>query len=111
MITATQEKVVPAPGRHGLVYVDTVIVAHSNEAEWQKFKGDHTNEAILDRIVVVRVPYNLRLSEEIKIYQKIIRHSVFAPVARTPGSRFHVRGSVPFRAHQQMRSDDQTKAL
>ena len=53
MITATQEKVIPAPGRHGLVYVDTVIVAHSNEAEWQKFKADHTNEAILDRIVVV----------------------------------------------------------
>ncbi|NIO09231.1 MAG: serine protein kinase [Deltaproteobacteria bacterium] len=77
MITATQEKVIPAPGRHGLVYVDTVIVAHSNEAEWQKFKADHTNEAILDRIVVVRVPYNLRLSEEVKIYQKIIRNSEF----------------------------------
>ncbi|MBI4522528.1 MAG: serine protein kinase [Deltaproteobacteria bacterium] len=77
MITATQEKVIPAPGRHGLVYVDTVIVAHSNEAEWQKFKADHTNEAILDRIVVVRVPYNLRLSEEVKIYQKIIRNSDF----------------------------------
>jgi serine protein kinase len=77
MITATQEKVVPAPGRHGLVYVDTVIVAHSNEAEWQKFKADHTNEAILDRIVVVRVPYNLRLSEDVKIYQKIIRNSDF----------------------------------
>ena len=77
MITATQEKVVPAPGRHGLVYVDTVIVAHSNEAEWQKFKSDHTNEAILDRIVVIRVPYNLRLSEEVKIYQKIIRNSDF----------------------------------
>ena len=77
MITATQEKVVPAPGRHGLVYVDTVIIAHSNEAEWQKFKADHTNAAILDRIVVIRVPYNLRLSEEVKIYQKIIRHSDF----------------------------------
>lgn len=77
MITATQEKVIPAPGRHGMVYVDTVIVAHSNEAEWQKFKSDHTNEAILDRIVVVKVPYNLRLSEEVKIYQKIIRHSDF----------------------------------
>ena len=60
-----------------MVYVDTVIVAHSNEAEWQKFKSDHTNEAILDRIVVVKVPYNLRLSEEVKIYQKIIRHSDF----------------------------------
>jgi serine protein kinase len=77
MITATQEKVIPAPGRHGLVYVDTCIVAHSNEAEWQKFKADHTNEAILDRIVVIKVPYNLRLSEEVKIYQKIIRHSDF----------------------------------
>ena len=77
MITATQEKVVPAPGRHGLVYVDTVIFAHSNEAEWQKFRADHTNEAILDRIVVVKVPYNLRLSEEVKIYQKIIRNSDF----------------------------------
>src|SRR3989344_574571 len=77
MITATQEKVVPAPGRHGLVYVDAVIVAHSNESEWQKFKADHTNEAILDRIVVVKVPYNLRLSEEVKIYQKIIRESDF----------------------------------
>src|SRR5499433_2804410 len=77
MITATQEKVIPAPGRHGMVYVDTVIVAHSNEAEWQKFKADHTNEAILDRIVVVKVPYNLRLSEEVKIYQKILRNSDF----------------------------------
>jgi serine protein kinase len=77
MITATQEKVIPAPGRHGMVYVDTTIVAHSNEAEWQKFRADHTNEAILDRIVVVKVPYNLRLSEEVKIYQKIIRNSDF----------------------------------
>ena len=77
MITATQEKFVPAPGRHGTIYVDSVIVAHSNEAEWQKFKADHTNEAILDRIVVVKVPYNLRLSEEVKIYQKILKKSDF----------------------------------
>jgi serine protein kinase len=77
MITATQERFVPAPGRHGTVYVDTCIVAHSNEAEWQKFKADHTNEAILDRIVVVRVPYNLRLSEEVKIYGKFLKRSKF----------------------------------
>jgi serine protein kinase len=77
MITATQEKHIPAPGRHGMVYVDTCIVAHSNEAEWKKFKSDHANEAILDRIVTVKVPYNLRLSEEVKIYQKIIRQSRF----------------------------------
>jgi serine protein kinase len=77
MITATQEKSIPAPGRHGMIYVDTCIVAHSNEAEWKRFKSDHTNEAILDRIVVVKVPYNLRLSEEVKIYKKIISHSNF----------------------------------
>jgi serine protein kinase len=77
MITATQEKFIPAPGRHGTVYVDTCIVAHSNEAEWQRFRGDPTNEAILDRIVVVKVPYNLRLSEEIKIYQKLLDLSDF----------------------------------
>ncbi len=77
MITATQEKFVPAPGRHGTIYVDTCIVAHSNEAEWQKFKADHTNEAILDRIVVVKVPYNLRLSEEVKIYEKFLAGSKF----------------------------------
>ena len=77
MITATQEKFIPAPGRHGTIYVDSVIVAHSNEAEWQKFKADHTNEAILDRIVVIKIPYNLRMSEEIKIYQKILNKSDF----------------------------------
>ncbi len=77
MITATQEKQIPAPGRHGMIYVDTCIVAHSNEAEWKKFKSDHTNEAILDRIVTIKVPYNLILSEEVKIYKKIIRLSQF----------------------------------
>lgn len=77
MITATQEKSIPAPGRHGMIYVDTCIIAHSNEAEWKKFKSDHTNEAILDRIVTVKIPYNLRLSEEVKIYNKIISKSNF----------------------------------
>ena len=77
MITATQEKMIPAPGRHGMVHIDQVIIAHSNEAEWKKFKSDHTNEAILDRIVVVAVPYNLEISEEVKIYKKIIEASDF----------------------------------
>ena len=66
-----------APGRHGTVYVDTVIVAHSNEAEWQKFRADPTNEAILDRIVTIKVPYNLRQSEEVKIYRKLLDVSGF----------------------------------
>lgn len=77
MLTATQEKSVPAPGKHGMIYFDGVIVAHSNEAEWNRFKADHTNEAILDRIVKIEVPYVLRLSEETKIYQKMIMKSDF----------------------------------
>lgn len=77
MITATQEKMIPAPGRHGMIYVDTVIIAHSNEAEWRKFRADHTNEAILDRIVTIKVPYNMELSEEVRIYRKILNASKF----------------------------------
>ncbi len=84
IITATQEKFIPAPGRHGTVYVDTCICAHSNEAEWQKFKGDHTNEAILDRIVVIKVPYNLRLDEEVKIYEKMLSESEYKGVHIAP---------------------------
>ena len=77
IITATQEKSVPSPGKGSMIYFDGLIVAHSNEAEWNKFKSDHTNEAILDRIVKVEVPYCLELSEEIKIYEKILKKSNF----------------------------------
>lgn len=77
IITATQEKSVPSPGKGSMIYFDGVIVAHSNEAEWNKFKSDHTNEAILDRIVKIEVPYCLELDEEVKIYQKILNRSNF----------------------------------
>lgn len=77
MITATQEKNIPSPGKNAMIYFDGVILAHSNEAEWNKFKADHTNEAILDRIVKVEVPYCLELNEEIKIYEKMLKSSKF----------------------------------
>jgi serine protein kinase len=77
MITATQEKSIPSPGKGSMIYFDGVILAHSNEAEWNKFKSDHTNEAILDRIVKIEVPYCLELNEEIKIYQKMLKQSNF----------------------------------
>ncbi|AKL96277.1 serine protein kinase PrkA [Clostridium aceticum] len=77
MITATQEKSIPSPGKGSMIYFDGIILAHSNEAEWNKFKADHTNEAILDRIVKIEVPYCLELREEIKIYQKILKNSKF----------------------------------
>lgn len=77
IITATQEKSIPSPGKSSMIYFDGIIVAHSNEAEWVKFKSDHTNEAILDRIVKIEVPYCLELNEEIKIYEKILKKSNF----------------------------------
>jgi len=77
MITATQEKNVPAPGKQAMIYFDGVILAHCNEAEWNKFKSEHTNEAILDRIVRVNIPYSLEFEQEVKIYQKLIGRSDF----------------------------------
>ncbi|MGL5869030.1 PrkA family serine protein kinase [Clostridium chrysemydis] len=77
IITATQEKSIPSPGKGSMIYFDGVIIAHSNEAEWNKFKADHTNEAILDRIVKIEVPYCLELDEEKKIYEKILKKSSF----------------------------------
>ena len=77
MITATQEKAVPSPGKGPMIYFDGVILAHCNEAEWNKFKSENTNEAILDRIVRVNVPYCLEVSEEVKIYQKLLASSDF----------------------------------
>jgi len=77
MITATQEKAVPSPGKGPMIYFDGVILAHCNEAEWNKFKSENTNEAILDRIVRVNVPYCLEVSQEIKIYEKMLGLSDF----------------------------------
>ena len=75
MITATQEKAIPSPGKGAMIYFDGVILAHCNEAEWNKFKSENTNEAILDRIVRVNVPYCLEVSEEQKIYKKMLDES------------------------------------
>ncbi len=94
MITATQEKSVPSPGKGPMIYFDGVILAHSNEAEWNKFKSDHTNEAILDRIVKIEIPYCLELNEEMKIYEKILKKSRFkahiAPHAIEVASMFAI---------------------
>ncbi len=77
IITATQEKRVPCPGKHDMLHFDGVILAHCNEAEWNKFQSEHTNEAILDRVVKINVPYVLELDQEIKIYEKILGRSDF----------------------------------
>jgi serine protein kinase len=76
-ITATQEKLVPAPGKHPMVYHDLFILSHCNEAEWAKFRSNNLNEAIMDRIYKIEVPYVLELSEEEKIYKKRLGESDF----------------------------------
>ena len=77
MLTATQEKRVPSPGKNDMLYFDGVILSHCNESEWNRFKAEHTNEAILDRVVKIEVPYVLELDQEMKIYQKMINRSDF----------------------------------
>jgi serine protein kinase len=77
IITATQEKRVPSPGKHDMLFFDGVILAHCNEAEWNRFKSEHTNEAIIDRVVKINVPYCLELSQEQRIYEKILKGSDF----------------------------------
>lgn len=77
IITATQEKRVPAPGKHDMIHFDGVILAHCNESEWNRFQSEHTNEAILDRVVKVNVPYVLELDQEVKIYEKLLSRSSF----------------------------------
>jgi len=77
MLTATQEKRVPTPGKNDMLYFDGVILSHCNESEWNRFKSEHTNEAILDRVLKIEVPYVLELDQEQKIYEKIINKSDF----------------------------------
>ena len=109
MITATQEKSVPSPGKGPMIYFDGVILAHCNEAEWNKFKSENTNEAILDRIVRVNVPYCLEVSEETKIYQKLLGLSDFnghvAPHTLEVASMF----AVLSRLHPSNKVDPLTK--
>ncbi|BBA33334.1 serine protein kinase [Methylocaldum marinum] len=75
LLTATQEG--NYKGTEGLSAIpfEGIIMAHSNESEWLQFKNNKNNEAFLDRVYVVKVPYCLRVSEEIKIYEKLLIHS------------------------------------
>jgi len=62
-------------GRFALIYADELIVAHTNEAEYRAFISNKRNEALVSRMIVIKVPYTLKVSEEIKIYEKLIRQS------------------------------------
>jgi serine protein kinase len=72
--TVAGEQTIKA-SRFALIYCDVAVVAHTNEYEYNSYFGNKENEAMIDRIFVVRVPYNLQVSEEIKIYDKLISQS------------------------------------
>jgi len=86
LLTATQEG--NYMGTEGLSAIpfDGIVLAHSNESEWLAFKNNRNNEAFLDRIYIVKVPYCLRVSEEVKIYDKLLRNSSLSKAPCAPGT-------------------------
>ena len=86
LLTATQEGNFKGTEGFGAIPFDGVVLAHSNESEWKAFRNNKHNEAFLDRIYIVKVPYCLRVSEEAKIYQKLIRESSLGLAKCAPGT-------------------------
>ncbi|MEZ5528801.1 MAG: PrkA family serine protein kinase [Porticoccaceae bacterium] len=75
LLTATQEGNYNGTEAIGAIPFDGIVLAHSNEAEWKNFKNNKNNEAFIDRVYIVKVPYCLRVSEEIEIYRKLLHNS------------------------------------
>lgn len=75
LLTATQEGNYKGTEGFGAIPFDGLVLAHSNEAEWLAFKNNRNNEAFLDRIYIVKVPYSLRVTDEIHIYEKLVENS------------------------------------
>jgi len=86
LLTATQEGNYVGTENIGSIPFTGIILAHSNEAEWQSFKSNKNNEAFIDRIYVIKVPYCLRVTEEQKIYEKLIRSSELAEAPCAPAT-------------------------
>jgi serine protein kinase len=86
LLTATQEGNYKGTEGFGAIPFDGIVLAHSNESEWKSFRNNKNNEAFLDRIYIVKVPYCLRVSEEIKIYEKLIRESSLGNAKCAPGT-------------------------
>jgi serine protein kinase len=86
LLTATQEGNYVGTENIGAIPFQGIILAHSNEAEWQTFRNNKNNEAFIDRICVIKVPYCLRVVEEEKIYLKLIRSSDLANAPCAPGT-------------------------
>jgi serine protein kinase len=86
LLTATQESNYAGSENIGGIPFQGIILAHSNEAEWQTFKNNKNNEAFIDRISVVKVPYCLRVLEERRIYEKLLQNSELSAAPCAPGT-------------------------
>ena len=86
LLTATQESNYKGTEGFGAIPFDGVVLAHSNESEWKAFRNNRNNEAFLDRIYIVKVPYCLRVTEEVKIYEKLVRNSSLSQAPCAPGT-------------------------
>ena len=83
LLTLSQEQNIKT-GRFSMIYADEVVVSHTNEHEYLSFVGNKKSEALQDRIILVKVPYNLRASDEIKIYEKLLKQSALQNVHIAP---------------------------
>lgn len=86
LLTATQEGHYNGTEQFGAIPFQGIIVAHSNESEWTTFRNNKNNEAFLDRVYIVKVPYCLRVAEETEIYKKLISNSELADAICAPGT-------------------------
>jgi serine protein kinase len=84
LLTATQEGNFNSTEGLGAIPFDGIILAHSNESEWQNFRNNKNNEAFIDRVYIVKVPYCLRVTEEQKIYEKLLQHSSLSKAPCAP---------------------------
>jgi serine protein kinase len=86
LLTATQESNYMGTENISAIPFNGMVLAHSNEAEWQTFKGNKNNEAFIDRICVIKVPYCLRVTDEQEIYKKMISMSELGNAPCAPGT-------------------------
>jgi predicted Ser/Thr protein kinase len=107
LLTATQEGNYVGTENSARSPSTGIVLAHSNESEWRAFKNNKTNEAFIDRIYVVKVPYALRVTEETRIYDKLVRSSSLADAtlrAGNAGNAGPVLGSVAPEASRKTRT-------
>jgi serine protein kinase len=84
LLTATQEGNFNGTENLPAIPFQGILLAHSNESEWETFSNDKKNEAFLDRVYIVRVPYCLRIDEEVEIYQKLLKGSSLSQAPCAP---------------------------